>query len=66
LATTGQVENLGDADAQPNPNSVTRFLELPTSRRTPRARKRNADPMVDFSKSIVFTSDAYIANVKEM
>ena len=39
------------------PDSITRFLQLPTF--TPRACSRRRDPIVDFAKSIILTCDAY-------
>lgn len=39
------------------PNSITRFLQLPTF--APRASTRRRDPIVDFAKSIILTCDAY-------
>ena len=39
------------------PDSITRFLQLPTF--TPRASSRRKNPIVDFAKSIILTCDAY-------
>ena len=48
-----------------NPESITRFLTLPTS--TARApRQRLIDPMVDFSKSVMLTSDIYVSVVEQL
>ena len=48
-----------------NPESITRFLTLPTI--TPRApRRRLIDPIVDFSKSIMLTLDNYVSAVEQL
>ena len=46
------------------PQSITRFLTLPTT--TARASSRRRDPLLDFTKSIILTSDEYTAAVQRL
>ena len=48
-----------------NPESITRFLTLPTiTARAP--RRRLIDPIVDFSKSVMLTSDSYVNAIEQL
>jgi hypothetical protein len=47
-----------DVDAAEDERSITKFLILPTI--SARVSNKKRDPIVDFSKSIMLTSDAYI------
>ena len=46
------------------PESITCFLTLPTI--TQRCNPHTKDPIVDFSKSVILTSDQYIAATTQM
>ena len=52
-----------DLDVE-NPESITTFLTLPTA--TPRVTSRRHDPIIDFTKSVMLTSDEYITIVLEV
>ena len=48
-----------------NPESITQFLTLPTiTRRVP--RRRLNDPIMDFTKSIILTSESYMNAVEKL
>jgi hypothetical protein len=47
-----------DVDAAEEDRSIIKFLTLPTI--SARVSNKKRDPIVDFSKSIMLTSDAYI------
>ena len=48
-----------------NPDSITCFLTLPTI--TVRApRRRLIDPIMDFSKSVILTSDNYVSAIEQL
>jgi len=49
-----------------NPSSSTHFLQLPTSSKKIRPTKYNTNAVVDFSKSLLVTSDDYIARVQQV
>ena len=44
--------------------SITRFLTLPSI--APRVSQRHQDPIMDFTKSIILTSDEYMEAVAEL
>jgi hypothetical protein len=50
--------------AEGEPESITRFLTLPTI--TARASSRRKDPLLDFTKSKILTSDEYAAAVQRL
>jgi hypothetical protein len=53
-------ENVGGLDPDVrHPNSITRFLILPTL--TPRNRPNSKDPIVNFARSVILMSDKYVA-----
>ena len=51
-----------DTDLQ----SITRFLQLPTITERSNPRKRNVDPIVDFTKSIMLTSEVNMTAVQQI
>lgn len=53
-----------ELDAGAEPESLTRFLTLPTI--TPRANPRRRDPILDFTQSKILTSDEYAAAVQRL
>jgi hypothetical protein len=53
------MDNDGD-----EPESITRFLTLPIV--TQDCNPRMKDPVVDFSKSVILTSDQYVAAATQM
>ena len=57
-------EITGIENAEGEPHSITRFLTLPTN--TARATSRRRDPLLDFTKSIILTSDEYSAAVERL
>ena len=52
-----------DTDIE-NLKSITTFLTLPTA--APRATSRRCDPIMDFTKSVMLTSDEYATAVLEV
>ena len=50
--------------AEGEPESITRFLTLPTI--TARASSRRKDPLLDFTQSKILTSDEYAAAVQRL
>jgi hypothetical protein len=54
----------GLADDVKHAQSITRFLTLPIV--TQRSNPRNRDPVVDFTKSVILTSDQYLAATTQL
>jgi hypothetical protein len=48
------------------PQSITHFLALPTITAKANPRRHCVDPVVDFMKSIMLTSDVYLDTVQQM
>ena len=57
-----QIASIDNAEGEPE--SITRFLTLPTI--TTRACSRSRDPLLDFTKSKILTSDEYTAAVERL
>jgi hypothetical protein len=57
-------EIIGMDNDDDEPKSITRFLTLPIVMQ--RCNPRTKDPVVDFSKSIILTSDQYVAATTQM
>jgi hypothetical protein len=53
-----------DVDAVEEDRSITKFLILPTI--SARVSNKKRDPIVDFSKSIILMSDAYIQAAEQL
>jgi hypothetical protein len=53
-----------DSDAGEENPSITKFLTLPTT--SARVSNKKQDPIVEFTKSIMLTSDAYIQVAEEL
>jgi hypothetical protein len=53
-----------DVDATEEDRSITRFLTLPTI--SARVSNKKRDPIVDFSKSILLKSEAYIHAAEQL
>ena len=49
-----------------NPQSITFFLNLPTITQRSNPRRRTSDSIVNFSKSILLTSEDYMNSVQQM
>ena len=49
-----------------NPQSITSFLSLPTITQRSNPRRCTSDPIVNFSKSILLTSEDYMNSVQQM
>ena len=47
-----------------NPESITKFLTLPPA--MPRAMSRYRDSIMDFTKSVMLTSDEYVTTALEV
>lgn len=61
------VEEVGSLDPTcSNEESITHFLALPTIIDTSNPKKCNMDPIVDFSKSLMLTSKAYMSIVHQI
>jgi hypothetical protein len=48
------------------PESITQFLILPTITARANPQRRLTDPVVDFTKSIMLTSDGYLNAVQQL
>jgi hypothetical protein len=53
-----------DSDAGEENPSITKFLTLPTT--SARVSNKKQDPIIEFTKSIMLTSDAYIQAVEQL
>jgi hypothetical protein len=49
-----------------NPESITQFLMLSTITTRANPRRRTIDPLVDFTKSLMLTSDVYLDAVQQL